>query len=221
MTEHRSIANRIAARFRSRFLQGYIRSKVQMDPLYEFVFTSLKDTSQPLLDIGCGVGIMSFYLRERGLNLPTLGVDTDGDKIARAQEAAHADQQVEFRVSDAREAVDGHRSVLLLDVLHYLTDDEQRSLLRRVARQVPPGGVVIVRDAIRDGSWRYRITAIQETFSRLIGWLKAERLNFPTRQTVLGAFDGFEQSSLPAWGATPFNNYLFVFKRPGSGMTNE
>src|SRR5688572_26700020 len=133
VTESRRIGNRIAARFRSRFLQGYIRSKVQMDPLYEFVFSSVKDTSQPLLDIGCGVGIMSFYLRERGLTLPTLGVDTDAMKIAHAQEAARVDRQVEFRVGDAREALDGRRSVLLLDVLHYLTDDEQRGLLRRVA----------------------------------------------------------------------------------------
>src|SRR5687767_14147768 len=179
-----------------------------MDPLYEFVFSSVKDTSQPLLDIGCGVGIMSFYLRERGLNLPTLGVDTDATKIAHAREAARVDPEIEFCVGDAREAVDGRRSVLMLDVLHYLTDDEQRALLRRVAEQVPAGGVVIVRDAIRDGSWRYRVTLLQETFSRLIGWLKAERLNFPTPQTVLESFDGFEQSSRPMWGATPFNNYL-------------
>ena len=61
----------------------------------------------------------------------------------------------------------------------------------------------------------------QETFARGVRWLKAERLNFPRRETIVEAFRGFESEIVPLWGRTPFNNYLFVFKRASSGMTNE
>ena len=39
--------------------------------------------------------------------------------------------------------------------------------------------MIIIRDGIRDGSLRYRLTYAQETLSRVGGWLKAERLRFP------------------------------------------
>jgi hypothetical protein len=80
---------------------------------------------------------------------------------------------------------------------------------------------VIIRDAIRDGSARYWATFAAESFARLSRWLKAERLNFPTREAIRRPFRerGFEEHVVPLWGRTPFNNYLFVFRRAGSGMT--
>jgi hypothetical protein len=107
--------------------------------------------------------------------------------------------------------------VVMLDLLHYFDDEAQAAMLRRAAAGAD---LVIIRDALRDGSWRYRATYAQETFARTVRWLQAERLNFPRRATIVGAFDGFESEIVPLWGRTPFNNYLFVFRRASSGMTN-
>ena len=213
-------AARIAARFDSRFLQGYIRSKVRTDPVYRAVLDRLRHHVHPLVDVGCGVGVLSLFLREHGFAQPIEGLDFDARKIAAAQKASSGIDGLTFRTGDAREPLPANRSVLLLDLLHYFREDEQRLILANAARAVPPGGVVIIRDAIRDGSWRYRVTYAQESFSRVIAWLKAERLNFPTRETIVNAFPGFESEITPLWGRTPFNNYLFVFRRPSSGITN-
>jgi hypothetical protein len=78
---------------------------------------------------------------------------------------------------------------------------------------------VIIRDAIRDGSWRYRFTYAQEMFSRLVRWLRAERLHFPARDDVTSPFAKFDVEVMPLYGRTPFNNYLFVFKRSKDGIT--
>jgi hypothetical protein len=102
----------------------------------------------------------------------------------------------------------------MIDLLHYLSDDEQRALLAQAAQSE----LVIIRDAVRDGSWRYRLTYAEEAFARAVGWLKAERLNFPARDALTSAFYGFEREIVPMWGRTPFNNYLFVFRRASSGM---
>lgn len=213
------VARRIASHFDSRFLRGYARGKIGSDPAYAAVFDRLPDA--PLLDVGCGIGLLSFYLRERGFRAPIAGVDHDAKKVAAASAIAARYDGLVFRTGDAREPLAFRGSVILLDLLHYFDDATQERILRNAAACVPPGGAVIVRDALRDGSWRYRVTYAQEAFSRVIRWLKAERLNFPARATLVEAFEGFTIEETPLWGATPFNNYLFVFRRPSSGMTNE
>jgi 2-polyprenyl-3-methyl-5-hydroxy-6-metoxy-1,4-benzoquinol methylase len=214
------LADRIAGLYRSRFLRGYVRAKIASDPLYAAVAERLRDGPLPILDIGCGVGLMEFYLRESGCVQPMLGLDHDEGKIREAQRvAASRYAGLTFEAADACRPLDGGSSVLLLDLLHYLRDDQQRELLERVADGVPPGGSVIVRDGIRDGSWRYRFTFAAEEFARLVRWLKADQLNFPRLASILEPFAarGFAAEVVPMWGGMPFNNYLFVFKREASG----
>ena len=55
-------------------------------------------------------------------------------------------------------------TVVLLDLLHYFTSDEQARILAAAAAHAT---TVIIRDAVRDGSWRYRMTYAQEMFSRV------------------------------------------------------
>ena len=205
----------VAALFDSRFLRGYARSKLARDPVYAAVAERIPDL--PLLDLGCGLGLLAFSLRQRGFCAPILGVDHDARKIDAARRAA--DGSVEFRQGDVRDPIDAQGNVALLDVLHYFSDDDQQMILRNAAACVAPGGVAIIRDAIDDGSWRYRATYIAETFARSIGWLKGERLNFPTRESIGSAFDGFDAEVVPLWGRSPFNNYLFVFRASSSGIT--
>ena len=207
----------IASRYPHGFLRSYVRAKVASDPVYNAVFENLRGTREPVIDVGCGVGILALYLRERGFDAPIAGVDHDAKKIDVAQRVAASDG-VTFSVGDARAPLPMRGNVVLLDVLHYFTSEDQARILRNAARA---GGMIVIRDGIRDGSLRYRLTYVQETLSRMGGWLKAERLNFPTRETLLGALNGeFTVDERPMFGRSPFNNYLFVFKRASSGMTN-
>lgn len=206
----------IASRYPRGFLRSYVRAKVASDPVYNAVFEQLCGTTEPVVDVGCGVGILALYLRERGFNAPIAGLDHDAGKIEVAKRAAAVDG-VTFSVGDARAPLANRGNVILLDVLHYFSTKDQAVILGNAAKA---GGMIIIRDGIRDGSWRYRITYVQETLSRLGGWLKAERLNFPTRQSLTGALNGeFTVEERPMFGRSPFNNYLFVFKRASSGTT--
>ena len=209
---------RIASRYPTRLLRSYARVKIATDPAYNAVFDLLRDGSEPLLDIGCGVGLMAFYLRERGMRMPIVGIDHDRRKIEIARRVANGDQSVSFDVGDARHPVQFRGNVVLLDVLHYFNDADQSIILRNAAAA---GGMIIIRDGIRDGSLRYRLTYAQETLARVGGWLKAERLHFPTRESIEGSLNGeFHEDVRPMFGRTPFNNYLFVFRRSSSGITN-
>ncbi|HKO56046.1 MAG TPA: class I SAM-dependent methyltransferase, partial [Thermoanaerobaculia bacterium] len=199
MTE--DVGARVASLYESRFLQGYARGKIGGDPAYDAAFRVLPNA--PLLDLGCGAGVLDFYLRERGFTAPILGIDHDAKKIAAATRAASRYEGLEFRAGDARAPLAFEGSTVMLDLLHYFTEAEQLAILRAAAARAPPGGVVVIRDALRDGTWRYRATYAQESFSRLIGWLRAERLHFPTRALIVDAFADFEVDVTPMWGKTP------------------
>jgi SAM-dependent methyltransferase len=220
---NREVARAVSGRLPTRFLRHYARNKIVFDPIYEAVEQLLRSQGHPLFDLGCGVGLLPFYLRECGQTFPIAGLDHDQSKVAIARDVAQAYEAIEFRTGDAREPVPPGVNVTALDVLHYFTDDEQARIVESIAGAIPPGGVAIVRDCVRDGSLRYRLTVLQESFSRVIQWLKAERLHFATRDAIVAPFArrGFAVEIKPMWGLLPFNNYLFVFKRPRSGMTNE
>ena len=215
-------ARRVARQMPTRFLRGYARWKLRSDPVYVAAAQRLRGLDHPLFDLGCGVGIFELYLRELGFTVPLRGVDHDQRKIAVAAALAKRYADLDFRLGDAREGVPAGTNVVALDILHYFTDAEQSHIVESIAAAVPMGGIAIIRDAVRDVSLRYRLTAAQETFSRAVRWLQAERLNFPTVDRVAAPFRarGFLEEIVPMWGRTPFNNYLFVFRRSRSGTTN-
>lgn len=208
------VASRIAARYPSAFLRAYVRAKVRIDPVYDAVFERISNSTDPLLDVGCGVGVLAAYLRTRGFAAPIRGIDHDERKVAVARRVV---REATFEVADARTSIATSGTIVLLDLLHYFRSDDQAAILAAAAA----AKTVIIRDAVRDGSWRYRLTYAQETFSRAVRWLRAERLHFLTRDEIERPFANFDAEVVPLYGRTPFNNYLFVFRRSNSGITNE
>lgn len=202
--------------YRSRWLQGYVRSKIASDPVYKGVWNRLASRSNPILDLGCGVGVMAFYLRERGGRAPITGVDTDLPKIEAARAvAAGRYEGLQFEVGNALDALREFRGdVVMLDLLHYLTDDEQDLLIGRAADAASGGGMILIRDCLREPGWRFALTSLEERFARAIRWLNVPMLNFPSRNRIVGALHarGFEVEVEPMWGRTPFNNYLITAK---------
>ncbi|HET7712961.1 MAG TPA: methyltransferase domain-containing protein [Thermoanaerobaculia bacterium] len=215
-------AARVAQRFRSPHFRYYAGPKLRRDPAFSAVARELGSAAGPVLDVGCGIGLLPFFLRECGIAAPIVGIDRDERRVTAAREAAAGDRDMSFILGDVMDLPPIDGNVVILDVLHYLTEVQRASLLNRVADGVPAGGTVIIRDAVRDGSWRYRVTLAQETFSRVIGWLRVPRLSFPQMEEIVKPFRErrFESTVRPMWGRTPFNNYLFVFRRSSDGTVN-
>ena len=72
---------RIAARYARREHRWYARGKLRWDPVYRAVAPLFEQSSRPLLDVGCGLGLLGQYLRERGFRARYLGVDLDTRKM--------------------------------------------------------------------------------------------------------------------------------------------
>lgn len=211
--EDRAIAERLASRYDGRWLQGYVRWKVRTDRAYSAARDVLSGRRRPLIDVGCGIGLLPLYLREHGHAAPITGIDFDERKIAAARKAAQGYAAIQLRIGDAREPLPRDHDIVLLDILHYFDAASQQTILGNAARA---GDIVVIRQGIRDGSWRHRLTAFVDGAARVLRWMKAERLNFPSRAEVEGAFADFDGEVRPLWGRMPYNSYLFVFRRRAS-----
>jgi SAM-dependent methyltransferase len=209
-----ALSNRLASLYDRRALQGYVRWKVRTDPAYAAALDALQGRDFPLIDLGCGVGLLAFYLREHSYTGRVIGVDFDERKIDLARIAARRYREVDFITGDARDPLPEGHNVVILDILHYFDAQSQQQILRNAASAVPPGGAVIVRQPLRDASWRYRFTAAVDSLARTFKWMKAESLNYPTREELVAPFaEGFTRDVRPLWGRMPYNTYFAVFAR--------
>jgi 2-polyprenyl-3-methyl-5-hydroxy-6-metoxy-1,4-benzoquinol methylase len=194
----------------------YARRKLRSDPIFPTAFELLRESRQPLVDVGCGVGLLAFYLRERNFLPPISGLDRDGRKIERANAvAAGIYHDLDFIEQDVCESIPQTGNVVLFDLLHYLRPNDQARLLDRLAPRVAPGGMLVIRECPRDGNARFWLTHLAERFAQTTTWNMKTPLHFPAREQIFAAFaeDEFSRTVVPLWGRTPFNNHLFIFRR--------
>jgi len=208
----------IASRFGGLGDRMYVRGKLAADPVYGATAAAVSGRRLPLLDIGCGLGLLGHYLHARDALHGYLGIDHDASKIARGREAAGRaglDGVLELREADAAtpQPVRGH--VALLDVLHYLPADRQPELLAFAAGHLADDGILVLRNVLRDATWRYRLTVWEERFIQAVGWIPGGAQYFPTEDDIRGVLEplGLRPQLRPLFGRTPFNSYLITAAR--------
>ena len=218
-------ASRIAAAFRparwygNRALWCYVVAKLRCDPLYPGVTGALRGCDAPLLDLGCGVGLLAHALRDAGLGMPYRGVDVDARKIAHARRAADAARlrDVAFESVDLSAGMPAHRgSIAVLDVLQFVSPAAQDEILDAAVARLAPGARLVIRTGLDDGSARTRTTRRIDVFSRKVGWMNAGPQAYPDAGALRARFDaaGLSSAFSPLYGRTPFNNWLVVAERP-------
>jgi 2-polyprenyl-3-methyl-5-hydroxy-6-metoxy-1,4-benzoquinol methylase len=168
--------------------------KDQVMPGY---FDTLRDEIEPLvpaspsvvMDIGCGKGVTSHWLKQIRPNITTVGVEID--KSIAAIAASVVDTVLVVDIDKGMEALASYEGrvdlLLLLDVLEHLHDPWAR--LREFKSLLAPSGVVIasipnVRNLkvlgplLVKGEWRYQSSGI----------LDRTHLRFFTRGSVVDLF---------------------------------
>jgi SAM-dependent methyltransferase len=190
-----------------------VRAKIASDPVVREI-ASLGDLGE-VVDVGCGRGQMLVVLLEAARATRGTGFDWDDAKIEIARAAA-AGLPATFESGDLRlHAIASCDTVLLVDVLHYLTDAEQDALLGRVAAAARHR--IVVRDLDPDRGWRSVVARVHEVIVTGLGINRGARIRVRPISAITSMLEahGFSASVTPCWGATPFANVLVVgTKRP-------
>lgn len=202
----------------------YVRIKLVMDPIAKLIADIAGDAAGALgevVDVGTGRGQLPILLTELGRATKAYGFDWDEKKIHDGQAAAKkpecgAPLPVELERADAREGkMPEADTVLVIDLLHYFTIEEQDGILRRAARAVRRGGRIVVREADTERGMRSWATLLEEKVFTTLRFNRGERVRFRPAREIAAILEeeGLASRIAPAWGKTPFSNVLIVGER--------
>jgi uncharacterized protein (DUF2062 family) len=217
-----AVVDRVADRYArgSRFTRGYVRSKMNADPIVRELFTRSKNSAfGDVADVGCGRGQLSVMLLEAKTATRCIAFDWDAQKIEEAKRAAES-LDMACSIGDLRSTeIAACDTALLLDVLHYLTSEEQDALLERVAASAQK--TIFVRELDPDRGWRSSVTRLQERITTGIGVNRGARVLIRPIENITRIFEknGFAVEVTPCWAGTPFANVLIEATRKSGDIS--
>jgi SAM-dependent methyltransferase len=163
---------------------GYAKAKVRVDPLYRTALPLIPPGTK-VLDLGCGVGLLGLLLQARGLGNETHGIEWDPAKARFAQELAQGTPTIRIASGDFLQEPWPPCSVIAaLDVLHYLTLEQQQSLIHRVVDHLPEGGRFILRAMDREAKGMAHLTRLGEKLAVLSGWNRALHIHWRPLEAI-------------------------------------
>lgn len=142
-------AIRYAGRFSGLAKQWLIRLRPYICP-FDMILYCIP-TGGSVFDIGCGSGFLLHAASALRGTARAAGVDYNAQTIASAEQALAADFPDGSCTLVAGATPDSwpegeFDAVTMIDVLHHVPENMQRTFLIEAARRVRPGGVVIIKD---------------------------------------------------------------------------
>lgn len=204
-----------AARTRARYeaeVRGdrfYVSGKLAFDPVCRLV-TELGGSLGRVVDLGCGRGQLSLLLLDAGLAKSVSGFDSDARKIEVARRAG---PEASFAVADlAALELEPADTILLIDVLHYLSLAEQDALLDAAAAALAPGGRLLVRELNAVPSLRSALTRAAEWVAKKTKVNRGRTRQYRPASELLARLEraGLACQVQGASERTPFANVLIV-----------
>ena len=149
------------------------RSQLLGDPFFPFLIEEgVLAGGRRILDLGCGRGLTGALV---GMFTPRaeerwyLGVDLCDRYVRAARQALEDLPGCDLRTIDLRDFDPPAADVVLVnDVLRFLPFNAQDALLRRVARSVPAGARVFVREKDAGGGWRFHWASIVDAIAYVV-----------------------------------------------------
>lgn len=154
-------------------LEWYVKVKLRMENNYT-LFNSLVPRKAKIYDIGCGYGYLSYLLHFVSDERIITGLDYDCEKIAVANNCPSKNEAIHFECTDiTRYNFEPADVFILSDVLHYIPEQEQKTVLTNCINNLNDNGIIIIRDANAKLKERHKGTRITELFStKIIGFNK-------------------------------------------------
>ena len=163
----------------------YSRIKLGSDPLYPGVAAALRGSARPLLDLGCGIGLLAHALRAEGVGV---AVSRRGqrrrqdrgrrDARRRARDCATSRSTSSICRAACRRIAAASPSSTCCSTS---TTPRSSALLDAAIAMLAPGARLVIRTGIEDGSRRMRLTRAFDRFANVLGWMNAAPRHYPTR----------------------------------------
>ena len=152
---------------RYRHLPGYprvfARFKIMLDPMFRELDQYVQNPRR-IIDIGCGYGVPATWLLEIYPQAQVFGLEPDEERVLIANRAIGGRGFVQAGLAPDLPVVDGMVDyVTMLDMIHYLNDEELTVALRRIYEKLETGGTLLIRATVpsdRRVPWKRWIEAL-------------------------------------------------------------
>jgi SAM-dependent methyltransferase len=227
---HAALIDRACEPYRRAGLYAYnfARGKLSSDPVFRALLEhGLLLGRGHILDLGCGQGLLASWLRAALLcyesgSWPqgwppaptprsTRGIELMGRDVERARAALGP--ACEISQGDIRSTDFGTTdAVVILDVLHYMTREEQLHVLKRVRAALPERGLLLLRIGDADGGLRFRYS---QWVDKLVMLFRGHspvntHCRSATQWREIVRKCGFEVQATPMSEGTRFANVLLI-----------
>ena len=161
---------------RYRLLEAYPRMfacfKLKFDPLFRELprLLAKHKAIKTILDIGCGYGVPACWCLEYLPGSTVIGLDPDPDRVRVAERAAgERGLMVVAAAPELPDVAHPVDAILLLDMSHYLNDQQLAATLVRSAQLLASGGILILRFVVQPPGKRSFLWYFEDVRVRIAG----------------------------------------------------
>ncbi|MFO7598880.1 MAG: methyltransferase domain-containing protein [Candidatus Desulfacyla sp.] len=182
----RKTSDLILGRYRKMepYFRLFARFKLMLDPMFSDLprFFDAPLAVRTIIDIDIGYGVPACWLLERFPDAKVYGIDPDPERVRVASIAMGERGVAECgnapHVPTPPEPAD---AALILDVIHFLNDDDLKTTLERIRKNLGREGILVVRAVIppeKSGSWMWKMQAIKMRVSNSPAYFRSiEKIN--------------------------------------------
>jgi SAM-dependent methyltransferase len=240
-----SLSDAVAQRYlpAGRFAHGFARGKLNRDPAFEYLLREgLLSHVDTVLDIGCGQGLLTGLTLEAQkqatqwpadwspapIRAKVIGLELMPSDVARARAAYGPSAQfIEGNMVTA--SFPASQAVVILDVLHYVSFEEQEQVLRKVKASLEAGmvgksghGQLLLRVGDAAAGLPFKVS---NWVDALVTFVRGHRLSKLYCRPVTAWIDllkqhGFQVRIQPLHEGTPFANVMLIAKLGKSTSTH-
>ena len=207
------------------------KGKLRHDPVFHALLRrGLLPDGGSLIDLGCGQGLLLSLLRAARdqfaagrwpadwpappTRLSLRGVDAHAGRVQLARRVLNGGAQ--FEVRDLREFdFPPCAAIVMLDVLLYLREAQQESVLEKATAALRSGGLLLLREPDADAGVALHLTKLSARFEAALRGKLAQPLHCRSAARWIADLSrrGFAVDATPMSQGTPFCNVLFVARK--------
>jgi predicted exporter/ubiquinone/menaquinone biosynthesis C-methylase UbiE len=153
LKEPTTILKRVLWRYRSiePYARIFARFKIKLDPMFSQLPKVVKFNTSPqhLLDLGTGYGVPACWIVESYPSTKIYGIEPAVDRVRVAKKALGDDGIVVYgQAPDLPPSPDEIDGAFMLDMIHFLTDDQLVLTLNRLYSKLSGGALLVIRTAM-------------------------------------------------------------------------
>lgn len=160
-----------------------------------------------IVDIGCGEGAFSIYSAISSKKRVVSGVDIDARRIAIARKAGKIINNATFYKKNALSWKRKVNGIVISDVFHHLSLNDQYKFLKQSYNNLQKGGVLVIKEINKDDTIRSRL-------SRLWDFIlyPGDKINYWSRSKLISKLNkqGFKVNSFREAPFFPGSTFFYI-----------